>query len=193
MQLALLRHGHTDWNRAGRIQGRSDIPLDAQARAELGARALPEAWQDADLWSSPLSRAADTATLVTGRTPRTSPALTEMNWGAWEGHHGADLRATSDSGFKDIEDWGWDFCPPDGESPRDVAARLAPWLGRLQRDTFAVCHIGVMRVLLAQAWGWDFQGPCPFTIKRNRFYILTRTETGWHPEPDPIRLRERSE
>ena len=41
IRLALLRHGHTAWNRAGRIQGRSDIPLDAQAREDLSGYALP--------------------------------------------------------------------------------------------------------------------------------------------------------
>jgi probable phosphoglycerate mutase len=49
-----------------------------------------------------------------------------------------------------------------------------------------VCHIGVMRVLLAQAWGWDFHGPAPFQIKRNRLYILSLPDLT--PEPDPVRL-----
>ena len=112
IRLALLRHGHTAWNRAGRIQGRSDIALDDTARTELAAQTLPEAWQEADLWSSPLQRANETARLVTGRAPRTSPALIEMNWGDWEGQHGTRLRADPGSGFRDIEHWGWDYRPP---------------------------------------------------------------------------------
>ena len=42
-RLALLRHGHTAWNRAGRIQGRSDIALDADARKSLADLCLPSA------------------------------------------------------------------------------------------------------------------------------------------------------
>ncbi|MEY8837705.1 histidine phosphatase family protein, partial [Cribrihabitans sp. XS_ASV171] len=60
-RLALLRHGHTEWNRAGRIQGRSDIPLDAEARAGLAGLALPDPWNRGELWSSPLARAVETA------------------------------------------------------------------------------------------------------------------------------------
>ena len=40
-RLALMRHGHTSWNRAHRIQGRSDIPLDDEARDSLSALQLP--------------------------------------------------------------------------------------------------------------------------------------------------------
>ena len=65
-RLALLRHGHTHWNRAGRIQGRSDIPLDDDARAELTGYELPAPWNKAALWSSPLQRASETARLVAG-------------------------------------------------------------------------------------------------------------------------------
>lgn len=190
-RLALLRHGHTAWNRAGRIQGRSDIPLDDDARADLAKLCLPTPWNEAALWSSPLARAAETAQLVAGRAAQQTPALTEMNWGAWEGKHGRDLRADPASGYLDIEDWGWDYTPPDGESPRAVGERLTPWLDGLDKDAVAVCHIGVMRVILAKAWGWNFTGPCPFTIKRNRLYVLTRSATGWTPAPDPIRLEAR--
>ncbi|WP_170362478.1 histidine phosphatase family protein [Ruegeria arenilitoris] len=185
-RLALLRHGHTHWNRAGRIQGRSDIPLDEDARAELSAMQLPAPWKDADLWSSPLLRASETARLVAGREPQTSDALTEMNWGDWEGLHGVDLIADPDSGYRHIEDWSWDFRPPNGESPAEVWARLHPWLNALSGDTVAVCHIGIMRVILARAWGWDFNGPAPFKIKRNRMYIVDMSTL--RPQPEPVRL-----
>lgn len=188
IRLALLRHGHTDWNRAGRIQGRSDIPLDDAARAELAAQALPSPWDQAALWSSPLMRAAETAQLVAGRATQTSPALTEMNWGDWEGQKGLDLIAQPGSGYRHIEDWGWEFRPPGGESPADLRDRLLPWVAGLSGDTVAVCHIGIMRVLLAQAYGWGFDGPAPFRIKRNRLFVIEINGDDWRALPDPIRL-----
>ncbi|WP_406647786.1 histidine phosphatase family protein [Aliisedimentitalea scapharcae] len=191
IRLALLRHGHTDWNRAGRIQGRSDIPLDASARTELATQMLPPPWDQADIWASPLKRAVETAKLVSGRAPRTDPALIEMNWGKWEGQHGKELIATPDSGYRHIEHWGWNFCPPDGESPAQIRDRLQPWVAGLRRDTVAVCHIGIMRVLLAQAHGWNFEGPAPFRIKRNRLFVIELDGDTLRPQPDPVRLAVR--
>ena len=191
-RLALLRHGHTPWNRAGRIQGRSDIALEPDAAAALGALRLPDGWQDADLWSSPLLRAADTARLVAGRAPHTSPALIEMNWGDWEGLKGIDLRADPASGFRDIEDWGWDYRPPNGESPLEVWHRLRPWLETVHADSVAVCHIGIMRVLLARAPGWDFSGPAPFQIKRNRLFVIELAPNLHLSDPAIVRLTERA-
>lgn len=185
-RLALLRHGHTDWNRAGRIQGRSDIPLDADARAELSGYRLPSPWDSASVWSSPLSRAAETALLVSGQEPKTSDALIEMNWGDWEGQRGADLIEQIDSGYRHIEDWGWDYRPPNGESPAELWDRIAPWLETLEGDALAVCHIGIMRVILAKAWKWDFDGPAPFKVKRNRLFVVNLDTM--RPEADPIRL-----
>jgi len=192
VRLALMRHGVTAWNRAHRIQGRSDIPLDDQARADLDALQLPDPWGATALWSSPLTRARETAEHLTGRTPQTSDALIEMNWGDWEGQKGTELRADPDSGFKDIEDWGWDYCPPGGESPRQVRTRLEPWLTGLTEDALAICHIGTMRVILALATGWDFDGPCPFSVKRNRLYVVEHQNGAWRLIGDPIRLTERS-
>ncbi len=192
IRLALLRHGHTEWNRAGRIQGRSDIPLDATARAELAAQCLPENWRGADLWSSPLLRAAETARLITGQEPQTTEALIEMNWGEWEGQHGIALRADPTSGFRDIELWGWDYRPPGGESPAEVWARIAPWMATLTRDTVAVCHIGIMRMILARAYGWNFDRPAPFQIKRNRLFVVEIAGDQLTPWPEPIRLLQRA-
>ncbi|SDW76148.1 probable phosphoglycerate mutase [Ruegeria halocynthiae] len=185
-RLALLRHGHTDWNRAGRIQGRSDIPLDADARAELAGYCLPPPWDTASIWSSPLSRAAETAQLVSGKIPKTSAALTEMNWGDWEGQRGAELIEIPDSGYRHIEEWGWNYRPPRGESPAELWSRIKPWLEGLSGDNLAVCHIGIMRVILAKAWGWNFAGPAPFRIKRNRLYVIELDTM--RAEPEPVRL-----
>ncbi|MEO9576223.1 MAG: histidine phosphatase family protein [Tateyamaria sp.] len=188
IRLALLRHGHTAWNRAGRIQGRTDIPLDDEARDHLRAFSLPAGWAHADIVASPLSRAMGTGELVTGRTPQAEPALMEMNWGDWEGGQGAVLKADPASGFRDIEDWGWDYCPPGGEAPADLRKRLEPWAMGLTRDTVAICHIGVMRVLMAIATGWNFDGPAPFAIKRDRLFVITIDGTNWTAAPTNERL-----
>ncbi len=190
-QLALIRHGHTPWNRAGRIQGRTDIDLDPDAVTELSGYKLPLAWVNAHLVSSPLKRASQTAQIIAGRTPVLEDTLIEMNWGDWEGLCGVDLKADPNSGFRDIEHWGWNYQPPNGESPQDVWNRIEPWVLGLQSDTIAVCHIGIMRMILAKATGWNFDGPAPFNIKRNRLFII-ELEGGLHMENvAAIRLEKR--
>lgn len=190
IRLALLRHGPTAWNRAGRIQGRSDIPLDPDTKQDLATMSLPSPWDQAELWASPLQRAVQTAHTLTGCMPLTDVGLTEMDWGEWEGKHGKDLASDPHSGFRHIENWGWNYRPPKGESPQDVRTRLEPWLSSLTRDTVAVCHIGVMRVLLAQAHGWDFKGPAPFRVKRSRLFVIEIIEGQMRPWPEPVRLTE---
>lgn len=189
-RLALLRHGHTEWNRAGRIQGSTDIPLERQAAADLGKLRLPAPWDRAELVSSPLLRAMETARLVSDRAPKPIEALREMHWGDWEGKRGVDLRADPASGYRDMEHWGWDFAPPQGEPLSDLRDRVWDWVDTLDRDTVAVCHIGVMRVILAVVHGWDFLGDAPFQVKRNRLFVVERNR-GWQPWPDTVRLEPR--
>lgn len=182
-RLALLRHGVTEWNRQGRIQGRTDIPLDEEGRRRLDGLSLPEEWRAAALHASPLSRAVETAErLGGGRTVRRDPRLAEMGWGDWEGRRGVDLRADPQSGYRDLEEWGWDFRPPGGESPAEVRERLSGWLADLARMAepahLAVTHVGVIRVLLAMAWGWPFRGAPPFRVKRDRLYALALDPDG---------------
>lgn len=193
IRLAMMRHGHTAWNRAHQIQGRTDIPLDDQARSDLAQYVLPGEWKTAALVSSPLARAKETAEIIAGRQPELVPALTEMDWGIWEGRKGVDLKAEPESGFRDIEDWGWDYRPPEGESPREVWSRIAPWLFALERDTLAVCHIGIMRMILAKAHAWDFAGPAPFAVKRNRLFVVELQDDMVRvANPEIIRLERRS-
>ena len=189
MKIALLRHGRTAWNAAGRLQGRSDIPLAGAERERLAALALPPGWGDAAVLSSPLSRARETAEILAARPIGTDAALVEMNLGAWEGRRGTDMLADPASGYRHVEEWGWDGRPPGGgETPREVLARVSPVLDGLDRDTLIVGHINIMRVLLARAHDWHFDGAMPFRIKRDRLYVLHRGPDGWRAQADPIRL-----
>jgi broad specificity phosphatase PhoE len=150
---------------------------------------LPDDFAKAELAASPLCRAIDTAQLVSGRAPQIVPELTEMDWGAWQGLRGGDLLVDARSGYRHIEDWGWDFQPPGGETPAMVWKRIKPWIAAAQGTNVAVCHIGVMRVLLARATGWDFSGPAPFHVKRDRLYILDRNDDGSLVfDDEPVRL-----
>jgi probable phosphoglycerate mutase len=66
--------------------------------------------------------------------------------------------------MRDNESRGLDFRPPGGESPREVQARLQPWLLQLARraePAGAVVHKGIIRCIYALASGWDMRGETP--------------------------------
>ncbi len=188
MKIGLLRHGITDWNSAGLLQGQTDRPLGPGEAERLGELSLPPEWANAALLSSPLVRARDTARIVSGKKPPTDERLIEMNFGDWEGLAGKDLRADPQSGFRDVEYWGWDFRPPNGETPQEVWNRVSMALDSLTETTLIVCHMVVIRVVLAKAHGWNFEGHPPFQIKRDRIYGVTVEDKKLTPDPAPIRL-----
>ena len=158
--LLLIRHGTTDWNALGRIQGRTDRPLDASGSAAIRAAVLPPGWASAACYASPLKRAMETAHLL-GLRPIPEPGLIEMAWGEWEGQRLSDLRAELGDAMRANEARGLDFRPPGGESPRDVQQRLRPVLKNLAGPAIFVTHKGVLRALYALATGWSMaeKGP----------------------------------
>jgi probable phosphoglycerate mutase len=186
--LALLRHFPTDWNHAGRLQGRLDRPLTGEARAALARLAVPVPWDCARVIASPLSRALDTARALWPAV-ETDPRLVEIDWGRWEGLRPADLLADPRSGFTPMESWGWTRRPPRGESPADAWARVAPLLAEIAASaapTVLVAHRGLIRVILARAHGWDFDRPEPFAIKRARLSPLRLDPDGAPRDPGPL-------
>ncbi|MFB0990720.1 MAG: histidine phosphatase family protein, partial [Rhodospirillales bacterium] len=64
LELLILRHGPTEWNKDKRLQGRSDIALSAEGRKEVGCWRIPTPFTDFNWISSPLSRAQDTASIL---------------------------------------------------------------------------------------------------------------------------------
>jgi probable phosphoglycerate mutase len=155
--VALIRHAPTDWNAERRLQGRSDRPLSAAGRASLCRWRLPALLEHAAWTTSPLARARETAALLGHLDATVDDRLIEMNWGAWEGLTREELLAKAGTGVVDRNPLGRDFRPPGGETPREAALRVKPWIAERARcgATTAVTHRGVIRALYAEATGWD--------------------------------------
>lgn len=183
MRLFLLRHGLTDWNVEKRIQGRIDRPLSETGIAQIKLRALPEALRQVTWYCSPMLRARQTAELMEIQAPTIEPALTEMNWGDWEGKILKPLRKQLGDVMRENEARGCDFCPPNGESPRQVQQRLEPWLNKLANrgeDCAAVVHKGIIRCLYAMAFDWDMQGESPIEFDWSQLHEFEIDNSG-HP------------
>ena len=152
----LIRHGETEWSRAGRHTGRTDLPLtpDGEAAAR-SLRPAVSAWQPGLVLCSPLSRARDTARLAGLSPDAYTDDLLEWDYGAWEGRTTPQIRA-------DLGDPGWTVwgqpIPPGatpGEQPADVAARAQRVIDRCApvlaagADCVLVAHGHVLRILTA--------------------------------------------
>ncbi len=159
--VALIRHAPTDWNAERRLQGRCDRPLSAAGRGSLCRWRLPALLERAVWTASPLARARETAALLGHADCVADERLIEMDWGAWEGLTRKELLVQAGIGIVDRNPLGRDFRPPGGETPREVAARLKPWVAERARygATTAVTHRGVIRALYAEATGWDMVEP----------------------------------
>jgi glucosyl-3-phosphoglycerate phosphatase len=134
-RLVLWRHGRTEWNATGRFQGQGDIALDSVGRAQAAqaARVLA-AFAPVALYSSDLSRAYQTATSLAELVNlpiQTDKRLREIHVGSWEGLLGSEIRTQN----PDLAERLWRGedvrRSPTGESPREVAERMAEVLGEI--------------------------------------------------------------
>ena len=169
MNIAFIRHGPTEWNALGRMQGRRDIPLSVEGRQTIAQWRVPDALAVNARWlSSPLIRAVETARHLAGAEPALEPALTEMDWGDWEGYSHEEIERRDGDAFTRNAARGLDFRPPGGESPRDVVARVVDWLETVAGSSptlICVTHNGVLGALLALATGWDMTGKPPIRLR----------------------------
>ena len=163
-RIVFVRHGETDYNAEGRLQGQRDIPLNRRGRAQASAigRSLAKAMPDAiaaleaaeAFVASPLVRTRETMELARaalGLAPARyalDPALKALTFGAWEGLTWAEVWGQDPAGAQAREADKWNFAPPDGESYAMLAERLQPWLEARDADCFVVSHGGVARALM---------------------------------------------
>jgi alpha-ribazole phosphatase len=163
VELVCVRHGRTAWNAVRRFQGRTDVPLDAQGRAQARALAAHLAGEHFDVAvASDLSRAAATAAAIgsaCGVAIEPEPRLREMQFGSWEGLTWDEIVARNPELAQKSATSPTIYRPADGESFDDVRERIRPVLAELTARlkpngrALLVSHAGVMHALLRVALG----------------------------------------
>jgi broad specificity phosphatase PhoE len=153
-EIVLVRHGETEWSRAGKHTGRTDVPLTDEGRAQavaLGATLRGRRF--ALVLTSPLSRALETCRLTgLGDVAQERADLMEWDYGAYEGRTTAEIR-------EERPDWTlWRDGVPGGESAAEVGARADRVIAELRAaggDAAVFAHGHLLRVLTARWLGLD--------------------------------------
>lgn len=192
LELVLIRHGETTWNRRRVLQGHTDVPLSEVGleQARRLVRGVEGLRPPTVLFSSDLQRARKTAEPIAAAlgvaiTERFS--LRERCFGAFEGCPWEDIQqrlreAAIQAGLDDHN-----FRPPGGESRADVEQRLGQLLAEIDAfseddSVWVVSHGGVVRNLLRMLVGEHAAHlTTGFTIPNASVSILQRGPVGWSP------------
>ena len=162
-RIVLARHGQTDWNTERRFQGKTDIALNDEGKAQAHALAKRlSSWQTEAVYSSPLQRALYTAQAVAahqGLVPIVLDGLTEVDFGTWEGR---SIPILEKENKEALARWRGDpfFRPPAGAETWDsIAKRLERAveviLSEAHHRVILVSHGGIIRALYAIMVGLD--------------------------------------
>lgn len=159
MLIYMIRHGQTDWNAEGRLQGQQDISLNETGRAQASRNG--DTLRDLvgpdvagfDFVSSPLSRTRETmerlrrAMRLEPEAYRTDERLVELSFGDWEGQTLDEVGQVAPERLLARIEQKWGFIPPgkDAESYEILSWRVGAWLQSVSRPTVCVTHGGVIR------------------------------------------------
>ena len=178
--LLIVRHGETDWNAEGRIQGHTDIGLSdtgAEQARLLGARLASMGIDVA--YCSDMKRTSETAAFALGdrdvvinRTPR----LREYDKGSYEGLTLPEIKAQFPEDYPRYLEKNLDYAPAGGETTRGVSLRMAEVFGEikakhLNETVLVVGHggslragmVSLLRMPLEGNWSFVF-GNCSLTM-----------------------------
>lgn len=141
MRIYLLRHGQTAWNIEGKIQGKTDIPLNETGLVQ--AKCLAEGMKPVTLcaiYSSPLLRARQTAEYLAeakGLSVRLLPELCEVDFGLWEGKSWTEIEETFPEDFRRWEENPAEGMPTGGESREACQKRCQLAVEQIKKETAA--------------------------------------------------------
>jgi probable phosphoglycerate mutase len=153
--LCIARHGETDWNKTGVLQGWTDIPLNALGRTQ--ARAMAASLADAGfsaVWTSPLLRAHETAAIIATALglpdPRCHEGLKEKHFGAVQGIPKSELAELNPVLLEQILRRNPAAAFAGGESMDELADRVLAAI-----DDIARCHWGSLVLVVTHGWVMD--------------------------------------
>ncbi|WP_246333441.1 histidine phosphatase family protein [Aureimonas mangrovi] len=161
-RLFLCRHGQTDWNAEGRIQGQRDIPLNDHGRSQAARNGaflretLGEALDGWDFVASPMNRTQETMRILRREAGlpedgfRTDERLMELNFGDWQGMTLAEIEARWPGIVAERDADKWNFRPSGdaAESYRMLVERCIPVFQGLKGPAIVVAHGGITRAFL---------------------------------------------
>ncbi len=191
LTLYFLRHGETDWNVAQRYQGQTDIPLNANGRGQAArngrmlAERLGPASRDLAYVSSPLVRAAETMEIaraalgLAAKDYATDDRLQEINFGYWEGQLWTELPRLDPVGFAARQADTWSWLPKGGESYAQGSQRVAAWLDGLDRDTLAVSHGVISRLVRGLVLGLATDSLHALAVPQDKVLVLRDGRQEW--------------
>ena len=173
----LVRHGETEWNRDGRIQGHTDVPLNELGRRQIKTLAKRLAERKFSMvYASDLSRAIETAQTIAGVSDasiKTYADLREFSYGDWEGLTLKEAEAKDSGLFAELMKLeNSQFSAPNGETTPQVLDRVRRfYTSEVQcldpaDDILVVAHGGSIRALLVCLLGlpdelfWQFRVDC---------------------------------
>lgn len=185
----LLRHGETVWNSEKRVQGHANSPLTEAGKRQIAnwaAYLASGGWQR--IVCSDLGRVQETVAIInsTLRLPVTiDKRLREQHWGDWEGLKVDDVRRDCSDFLAVQVTRGWDFCPPGGESRREVRDRVFAALAAMrsalpERKLLVVCHLGVIKCLIYDVAGRKFLPDEPTLIKKGCMHHIHYRSAAYH-------------
>ena len=160
-EIFVLRHGQTEWNLAGKYQGRLDSPLTATGREQASNQSvilsdLLETRNDFDAFCSPQGRAHSTAMIALGPLGQQASAddrLKEIYFGDWQGLTFDEIAESwpEHCKYADQDMFAWNFTAPKGENFDDVYDRSLSFLSQLTRPAVIVTH-GITSYVLRGIW-----------------------------------------
>ena len=184
----VVRHGATDWNKSGRIQGQLDTPLNAEGRnqAALAAQPLQEVNATA-LYCSDLLRTYETAQIIgraAGIQVIQKPGLREMHFGQWQGLTSQQIRERDPEIYAARLERPHAVPPPDGETWRHFYQRSIQAVQQILHTSDAerliiATHRGVCTVLGLEALGLGYRGERTFGNDNCAIHTIAIEDEQW--------------